>query len=146
MKKAYSIYFLIILITISAACSANNSTSQDPHPNMSHEENVLFATPDNPVSSPSGNYVLTVESGFNDNVYNNHFVVYEAGDNAPLVFASDKEYRTRDRLYFLWDENDNIWVYSGDIGITLWQKEDNIWVEQYPAKSDMPLILQEALD
>ena len=147
MKTGYLIVVVaIMLFAISmAGCRENAGTGRDPHPNRSHEENGAFATPENPVVSPSGDFVMAIEAGFNDNVYDNHFVVYLADIDDDPLFVSDKNYRTRDRLYFVWDEHDNIWVYSGDIGTTVCLKESDIWTEQYPAQGDGPMILQEAL-
>ena len=128
------------------SCQNNAANKKDPHPNMSHKENINFATPDNPVESPSGEFKMIIEAGYNDNVYDNHFIIYQSNENDEPLFISDKNYRTRDRLYFLRDESDNIWVYSGDIGTTLWLKDDNTWIEQYPAPDDKPIILQEELN
>ena len=146
-RKEITLFALIVVIlAISCACSTGTEPSTDPHPNITHQENNLFATPDNSVISPSGDYVLKIENGFDDSVYTNRFLIYASVDDASLVFKSVKNYRTRDRLYFLWDEKDNVWVYSGDIGATLWSKDNSIWVEQYPAPDDKPIALLEALN
>ena len=146
MKKICPFVFMAVIMVCFCACSANPKTNQDPHPNISHQENDLFATPDNAVLSPSGNYILTIENDFEEDVYTNRFVIYTSDDDTSPVFECEKAYRTRDRLYFLWDELDNIWVYSGDIGTTLWSKDNDVWTDQYPAPDDKPAILQEALN
>ena len=138
MKKIILIALIAVIITGFYACSVNSKISQDPHQNMSHLEIDLFATPENPAMSPSGEYTMTIENGFDDDVYNNRFVIYSSNDNTVPIFKCEKAYRTRDRLYFLWDEKDNIWVYSGDIGTTLWSKDNNSWTELYPAQDDKP--------
>mgnify|MGYP001060463193 CR=1 FL=1 len=128
------------------ACQGKDVTGQDPHPNRSHEENSLFATPENPVDSPSGVYTMTVVPGFHDNVFDNHFVIARSDDPERPVFESTERYRTRDRLYFLWDESDNVWVYSGDTGAMVWLREGDSWVEGAPESETMPDDLRAALD
>ena len=100
---------------------------KDPHPNMSHKENINFATPENPVTSPSGDYVLIIKEEFDNNVYNNFFYIYRVNDINQSIYVCSKKYRTRDRLYFLWDE------------------KDNVWVENYSPSNDLPIILQEGI-
>jgi|GEM_PF-2966425 len=116
-----------------AACAVGNqSDASDPHPNMSHLEDAMYATPENPVVSQSGLYVLVIEPGFANAVYDNRFLVYTADDEAVLVYESDERYRTRDRLLFWWDENDGICVYSGDTGTAVWARDDgaNTWARR----------------
>jgi len=145
--KIIGIVYGILIIIILVACQSEVTTyNNDPHPNMSHQENSLFATPDNPVESPSGDFLMVIEAGYNDNVYDNHFVIYKSDKEEQPKFISSKKYRTRDRLYFLWDEADNIWVYSGDSGTALWLKDNDTWSEQNSAPDYKPVILQEALE
>jgi len=147
LMKIIGIVSGILIAVILAACLSGVPTyNSDPHPNMSHQENSQFATPDNPVESPSGNFLMVIEAGYNDNAYDNHFVIYKSDDEEQPIFISSKKYRTRDRLYFLWDEADNIWVYSGDSGTALWLKDNDTWSEQNSAPDYKPVILQEALE
>ena len=144
MKNNSIILFFITIMAL-ISCYADTEKKKNPHPNMSHKENIIFATPENPVTSPSGNYVLIIKEGFDDNVYNNCFYIYRVNDMNQSIYVCLKKYRTRDRLYFLWDEKDNVWVYSGDIGITLWLKKGNEWVENHSPRNDLPIVLQKVL-
>ena len=131
-KIKFGALALLLCSTMLAACATNardDGIKPDPHPNVSHLENALYATPENPVISPSRRYVLVIEPGFADSVYDNHFLVYTADDNA-LVYESDARYRTRDKLRFWWGEADSIWVYSGDTGTATWDRNDDAgtWV------------------
>ena len=133
---------LLLAVTM-VACQTRAESGEDPHPNMSHGENPSFATPDNPVSSPSGEFVMEIEPGFEGEVYINRFhVLTEAGET---VFVATRAYRTRDRLYFCWDDSDNIWVYSGDVGTSVWVKDELVWTEEAPGTRAMPPALREAL-
>lgn len=138
---------IVLSVTIFLlGCTETTVINEALHPNMTHQKNLAFATPENPVASPSGHYVLTIQSGYSE-VYYNQFVVVTQSDSEQTIFNSDTPYRTRDMLYFCWDSDDNIWVYSGDIGITLWRFDEanRTWKEEYPAKDSPPEILNEYL-
>lgn len=135
-KNTKHVCFLAILVFLSHflffSCNINTVPSQskdDPHPNMSHLIDDKFATPDNPVISPSKNYIMNIVNYYNGTVYINKFIIYQIEDNSNPIFTCEAEYRTRDRLFFTWDDYDNIWVYSGDIGITFWTKQKNEWLD-----------------
>lgn len=138
-------YILAPTLALLCACSHNQVPEADPHPNMTHLENRQFATPDNPVVAPSGNYVLVIDAGFNDAVYDNGFSAYDSADPDTPIFTANTRYRTRDRLYFTWDENDNIWVYSGDTGLSFWEKQDGLWVAQPTVFASCPKALLDIL-
>lgn len=108
-----------------------------------------LATPENPVLSPSGKYVLEVVQGYNGVVHYNRFVIslYKGEDTDPeVIFCSKKTYRIRDTLYFMWDDDeDSVFVYSGDTGTERWNmKNDELWVEEYPlgAGTEVPELLK----
>jgi hypothetical protein len=46
----------------------------------------------------------------------------------------------------LWDDADNIWVYSGDLGTDFWLHENGKWIEQPTPPDGIPNILKEALN
>ncbi|MGL5436966.1 MAG: hypothetical protein ACRDBO_16585 [Lachnospiraceae bacterium] len=137
MKIIKFIVVILLLLVIKDYSNVQSSdrnqdahTNQDPHPNKSHLVDEKYATPDNPVLSPSGKYRMEIESGYNGNIYYNSFAIYEAASQGAPLFVSGAQYRTRDTLHFMWDENDNIRVYSGDVGMTDWVKDGNKWVYQ----------------
>ena len=80
MKKALVCFMVVLLFSSLVACSGSAGAKKDPHPNMSHKENSLFATPENAVDSPSGKYTLRIRAGFDGSVYFNQFAVYNKGD------------------------------------------------------------------
>ena len=127
MKKVYLLALTTVLLGVLVACT-DNKVEKNPNPNMTHLENSLFATPDNPVISPSGEYKMVVVEGKEGDVYNNHFVIYSTEDESKVVFESDKTFKTHDKLYFMWDEEDTIVVCSGDVGTTVWMKLANEWI------------------
>lgn len=145
MKKRYMIFAAFVFAVLFAGCSGTISNNDDPHPNQTHKENPAFATPENSVVSPSSKFILTIHGDYSD--YYNQIIVYENGDSSHPVFTADRNYRTRDRLYFCWDTDGNIWVYSGDAGTTLWRldSESEVWIEEYPRDATMPAILESAI-
>ncbi len=89
-------------------------------------------------------------------VYRLHVLASEGGrsqffqitdDEGRLLFTSLDSYDTRHRTYFLWDAEDRVWVYSGDVGTFFWEadSETGEW-EQYTyveAEVEAPPFLQE---
>ena len=146
-KAFFSWMFAVMALCFLAACAypVRASTDEDPHPNRSHLIDDRFATPENPVISPSGEYRMVIEPSMADEVFFNHFEVYRARDEDQRIFIGDQRYRTRDRLIFLWDEDDSIWVYSGDTGIAYWQKDGETWILQDTHPAKLPEALGDAL-
>jgi len=64
-------------------------------------------------------------------VRHNRFYITNVSNGAtePLaIYTSEDAYRTRDALFFLWDKDDRVWVYSGDVGTFFWERiNDNYW-------------------
>lgn len=146
-KAGFPLMLAVMALCLLAACAcpAKTGTDGDPHPNRSHLLDDGFATPENPVISPSGSYKMVIEPSTADEVYFNHFVIYSAQEDGQTVFTGDSRYRTRDRLLFLWDEGDNIWVYSGDTGIAYWQKDGDAWERKDTPPTEAPGALEAAL-
>jgi hypothetical protein len=95
-------------------------------------ENKQLATTENPVLSPSGKYWLQVVQGFDGEVHFNQFYIIKASPDGKrtknIVFICEDTYRTRDRTFFLWDNDDRIWAYSGDVGTFFWENDGvNNW-------------------
>lgn len=115
----FAIVFVAFLCLL-AICFLNNNLSLK---NSSPSTEGL-ATVNNPLISPSGMYQLNVYEEIKEGVINNRFSIYritnEKIESTP-VFISDDYYRTRDALFFLWDIDDRVWVYSGDVGTFFWE-------------------------
>lgn len=101
--------------------------------NESHLIDERFATPENIVISPSELYTLNVKMTIENEVHYNHFYIIENDTNI-ILFECPSKYRTRDRLYFAWTENDGVWVYSGDIGGNYWGFNGGEWIQETDQK------------
>ncbi len=102
--------------------------------------NMTVATLNHPQVSTSGKYLLKIIEGYDGEVTFNQFEIIEldSQQNQKVVFRSKEHYRTRDTLFFLWDEEDRIWVYSGDLGTFYWTQEaENHWVKHVYIKSNV---------
>lgn len=89
----------------------------------------MLASPGHDVLSPSSKYRLSVSLSNDDQVENWSFLVKEAQSNT-IVYRSSDIFRVRDTVFVLWDEEDRVWVYSGDVGTFIWSKVNNQWVKQ----------------
>jgi hypothetical protein len=83
-----------------------------------------------PATSPSGKYRLVVMEGFDGQI---HFAKFDIVNNAlpqSSLFSCKEHFRTWDTTCFLWDEQDRVWVYTGDNGLFYWQRMKNgLWQE-----------------
>jgi hypothetical protein len=112
IKKRRFYFGLLILISLSLL----NGCSDDS------QKNKAVATLTHPALSPSGKFVLQVAEGSDQGVQAQCFQILQKDQNGNLqvIFSSPDHYRTRDALYFFWDDADRVWVYSGDIGAYYW--------------------------
>lgn len=93
-----------------------------------------IATTENPVLSPSKKYWLQIVKGYDGEVHFNQFYIVKALENGKrakeIEYFCSETFRTRDRIFFLWDSEDRVWVYSGDVGTSYWEKgKESIWVK-----------------
>jgi len=113
------------------------------------EKNIIefdsnLATETNDVVSPSGQYKLQIKTTEEDGIKFNFFVIAKmeiSEDKYNVVFESNDKFRVRDRLYFLWGNDDSVWVYSGDLGTFYWTKASNdTWIKHsYSDNKDVPV-------
>ena len=92
-----------------------------------------------PAVSYSGKYVLDLMQG-NDG-HSDHFriQIFSIGDHdmRTLVFTSPDRFEARHRLVVIWDQEDWVWLYSGDIGICYWKKmETDQWERHIVREGD----------
>lgn len=81
------------------------------------------ATINNPVISPSGKYQMKIVEENNSEVRAVKFVIYKISNGqveSTPIYSSHESFRTRDTVLFVWGEDDNVWVYSGDVGTFFW--------------------------
>jgi len=127
-NKVLSLLLVALLVLI--IFSVYNNTKMENN-NRDRVVPKGMASVSNPVTSPSGKYLLKINEVMVDGVKHNQFAVYKVSKGLPEttpVFASKDVFRTRDVLFFLWDSKDRVWVYSGDIGTFYWEyATGDIW-------------------
>ena len=101
---------------------------------------------DDPIISPSGKYMLEILNGYNGIVHYKRFNIssLENKTNPQVIYCSTDTYRTNDKLYFVWDDaEDIVWVYSADMGTFYWsQDSDNNWHKYNKGNKDYPNTLK----
>ena len=105
---------LILSFLFIFGCEESSNQEVTRYDNLSHEIDTNLATPMNPVISPSGKFTLVIDKGYDGQVHYNPFKVLsrDKGKEEQIVFQSAEQYRTRDALFFIWDNEDRVWVYS----------------------------------
>ncbi len=101
------------------------------------------ATVEHPAFSPSGKYVLYVVA--NDKSKSIMLSFEIRSKNGDPVFRSTEMFDDRHMTYFLWDDSDRVWVYSGDIGTFFWEQDGSEWKKYIYVNSDVsaPSFLKE---
>ena len=133
-KKSFIIGLALLFSQILSAC-AESSSEQD---------NKFLATLEKPAMSPSGSYELTVIIPDEKEKWMYSFQISDKSKQ--VVFTPDLKFSIRSTTYWLWDENDRVWVYSGDIGTYFWEKNNSgQWVKNSYRKSNVsaPKFLKE---
>lgn len=95
------------------------------------------ATLERPAESPSGDYLLVVVSGQDSSARFQSFEIWDRESNE-LLYASPERFDRRHVTYFLWDDQDRVWVYSGDVGTFFWEQSEQSWIRRTYAQSDVP--------
>src|SRR5262245_39488918 len=72
------------------------------------------AIPNKPSVSTSGKFILVVLTQNADGNDTQSFQIL-AQDKTTL-YTSAEQFSTRDTNFFLWDAQDRVWAYSGDLG------------------------------
>jgi hypothetical protein len=96
------------------------------------------ATGEKAAISPSGEYILVIVSGHDRTARFQSFQILDRDGKA--LYLSSERFGMRHTTYFLWDQDDRVWVYSGDIGTFFWEYEVNSgeWQKRLYAQSDVP--------
>ncbi len=82
------------------------------------------AQPDAPATSPDGRYVLSLLTGRDPTGAFLRVQVAEVGaGGASAVFTSDELWYTRHRTVVGWGDLGGVWVYSGDVGVTVYTED-----------------------
>ncbi len=98
---------------------------------------------EHPASSPSGKYILHVMAARNSKPVALFFEI--RAKNGELVFRSTDLFYAHHMTYFLWDNADRVWVYSGDVGTFFWEQKGGEWKKYSYVDEDVaaPLFLKE---
>jgi hypothetical protein len=109
-------------------------------------QNGSLASINYPLRSYSGKYEATIEEF--DDAGVNSYKLYICDADYDIKYEADMIFRARDKNYILWaDDEDILWVYSGDVGTFFWIKDDVSWVKKsYADNGDarVPKALKEA--
>jgi hypothetical protein len=122
LRRIYFIVFAFFIGILTVSCNRSNSSSLPG----------TVATPSRSAVSPSGRYELRVFRDLSKvQQYGDRFPFYgfqivdSSNDPCNIIFQSKESYIATHTLYFLWDDQDRVWVYSGDVGTLFWIVESN---------------------
>ena len=79
------------------------------------------AVPGEAAVAPSGKYILEAEIVYENGLPYYCFTVLENEPEREVLFACPDRFAARHMTWVLWDKEDRVWVYSGDIGVFYWQ-------------------------
>ncbi len=94
----------------------------------------ITAVPNHPLNSPSKKYILKTDEVFVENIKYLKFKILNSHNLE--IFDSNELFDIRHNTYFLWDDLDNVWVYSGDVGTYVWKQEQSNWIKMHYSKID----------
>lgn len=99
-------------------------------------DEAYLARHNHPAKSPSGKYLLRIQSGDDGRA---RFQTLEIEDTrSRQIFQDPERFYTRHTTFFLWDDSDRVWVYSGDIGTFFWTPlTNNLWIKQAYRESNV---------
>jgi len=97
------------------------------------------ATAEKAVVSPSGKYLLVVVAGHDGTVRFQSFQILNRR-NGDTLYVSEERFTARHTTYFLWDDADRAWVYSGDIGTYFWEHDPTTeqWEQRAYVDNNVP--------
>ncbi len=96
-------------------------------------EREALVTPDHPVDSPRGKFRASMTPIDDPKVRRFEVAVTERATGTRIML--EDELRARDNNFVLWDDQDRLWIYSGDTGTTVWIDVKGKW-ESVPYTSD----------
>lgn len=96
------------------------------------------ASPEAPASSLSGKYILVVLSGYDGQSHFHSFQILN--QDRKVLYLSPDHFEARFRTYFLWDQDERVWVYSSDLGTFFWERRTDTdeWEKHSYAQSNVP--------
>lgn len=109
--------------------SVRQSASVDE---LTPDEQEALVAPDHPVDSPRGRFRASMTPIDDPEVRRFEVAVTELATGSRTVL--EDELRARDNNFVLWDDQDRLWIYSGDTGTTVWIDAQGKW-ERVPYTS-----------
>ncbi len=94
----------------------------------------IIANPGSPLNSPSKKYILKIEEEIIENIKYLKFVIQDNQNGQ--VFYPNELFDNRHNTFFLWDDSDNVWVYSGDVGTYVWEHKQSTWIKKHYSEID----------
>jgi len=83
-----------------------------------------------PSRSPDGQYVLTVPIEKNAGGDKTWQVTINDAEGNLLYQDEDSEFVGNLNVYWIWDENDRVWLYSSDTGVVFyWEIQNGDWTK-----------------
>ena len=104
------------------------------------------ATEERMAVSPSGLYglqIIRVDEGL---VPLGRFQIFSTDNPDHIIYTQSEKYDLRHTTFFVWDGQNRVWVYSGDVGTSIWTEQgDGEWISQLYYNSGLiaPPFLQE---
>jgi flagellar biosynthesis protein FliQ len=126
--SAILLSLIICLLSSVTACNENTMTLPKE-----------VATEGKPAVSPSGTYILSVALQHEEGIPWLRCQVLDR--DGELIYTIPETFDARHTTYFLWDQEDRVWVYSGDVGTFFWQRtsaDHTGWEKQAYAASTLP--------
>lgn len=129
MNKTYTIIIIIIAIIFIGLFIIFQ-----PNDKKQNSNNQV-----SPLVSPSGNYILAVPIvEENKNGFTTWWQIQISDKNNKLLYIDTEGFPARFNVYWIWDENDMVWLYNSDDGnIYYWENKNNKWQKNlYDQNSD----------
>jgi hypothetical protein len=129
LDKGFQPIILVCILSLFVmfACQERNSIEMPSE----------VATLEKPANSPSEKYVLVVKT---QEINGNKMQSFQILDkNHTVVYTSSDNFLTRDVNFFLWDSDDRVWVYSGDLGTFYWENQGTptLWKKYVYAENNV---------
>ena len=109
-KILIHIYAILVMALLISACKERSEIMSS-----------YVATPDHPATAPSGRCVLEVIRI--DSNRPNLLTFQILNQNKKVIYRAPERFDERHTTFFLWDNDDRVWVYSGDIGTFFWEQD-----------------------
>lgn len=109
-------FILLCSLLVLAGCSAREMP-------INHMQDVM---------SPSSEYILSVPIEKAEDGHKYWFVTITDNGGVEVYKDVDTEFVGNLNVYWIWDEEDRVWLYSSDTGRTyVWIQSDSEWTKHF---------------